>query len=378
MPKTTQEIYDELLRKNRPESAVRNGEGLTPNRETPVYKLPSGAGTIGATTMPKTAQQQANDLLGQINNRPEFSYDPNTDPLWQAMVNQYVHQGQRAMKDTMGQAAGLTGGYGSSYAQAAGQQQYDEYLTRLNGELGTVYDRARAAYDAEGQDLYNRYNLALGAAQDAYNRDRDALADQRYAREYADDQAYREWQMQQAELDRQDSKDKAAQSQAYEMAMTMISTGQTPPAELLSAAGISPEFASSMSSYYARMAAAQQSGGGSSGRSSGGRSGGRSGGGSGGRGGGNNQGADAQAQDAYQKALQALAYSGQTGNINYAIDALNQYADLLTPEMAQDIADRLDRLRANIARHNGKNNEGGRKDRGPVSGGGGVNVNELW
>lgn len=268
MPKTTQEIYDELLRKNRPESAARNGEGLTPNRETPVYKLPSGAGTIGSTTMPKTAQQQANDLLGQINNRPAFSYDPDTDPLWQAMVNQYVHQGQRAMKDTMGQAAGLTGGYGSSYAQAAGQQQYDEYLTRLNGELGTVYDRARAAYDAEGQDLYNRYNLALGAAQDAYNRDRDAMADQRYAREYADDQAYREWQMQQAELDRQDSKDKAAQSQAYEMAMTMISTGQTPPAELLSAAGISPEFASSMSSYYARMAAAQQSGGGSGSTSS--------------------------------------------------------------------------------------------------------------
>ena len=35
------------------------------------------------------------------------------------------------MKDTMGQAAALTGGYGSSYAESSAQQQYDAYLQQL-------------------------------------------------------------------------------------------------------------------------------------------------------------------------------------------------------------------------------------------------------
>jgi len=214
--------------------------------------------------VPKTAQQQAKDLLGQINNRPGFQYDPSTDPLWQNIRSQYVHNGQRAMEDTMGQAAGLTGGYGSTYAQGAGQQAYNEYLLGLNGELATAYDRARTAYDADTADLYNRYNLALGAAQDEYNRGRDALADERYAQEYADDQAYREWQMRQAELDRQDQLNKQSQNMAYEMAMNMISTGQTPSAELLAQAGVSTDYARSMAGYYAQQAALA-AGGGSSG-----------------------------------------------------------------------------------------------------------------
>lgn len=239
--------------------------------------------------VPKTAQQQANDLLGQINNRPGFQYDPSTDPLWQNIRSQYIHNGQRAMEDTMGQAAGLTGGYGSTYAQGAGQQAYNEYLLGLNGELATAYDRARTAYDADTADLYNRYNLALGAAQDEYNRGRDALADERYAQEYADDQAYREWQMRQAELDRQDQLNKQSQNMAYEMAMNMISTGQTPSAELLAQAGVSADYARSMAGYYAQQAALAAGYGGSSGRSSG-SSGGRSSGGGGSRGGGSGSG----------------------------------------------------------------------------------------
>ena len=60
----------------------------------------------------------AQDLAEKLINRPAFSYDPQTDPFYQGAKSQYLRQGSRAMADTMGRAAGLTGGYGSSYAQA--------------------------------------------------------------------------------------------------------------------------------------------------------------------------------------------------------------------------------------------------------------------
>ena len=64
---------------------------------------------------------QISSLIDQISNRQPFQYDVNTDPLYQMYKDQYITNGQRAMQDTMGQAATMTGGYGNSYATAAGQ-----------------------------------------------------------------------------------------------------------------------------------------------------------------------------------------------------------------------------------------------------------------
>ena len=75
--------------------------------------------------------EQIRSLYDQLTSRGPFRYDSATDPLYQQYRQSYVQLGQNAMRDTMGQAAGLTGGYGSSYAQSVGQQQYDAYLRRL-------------------------------------------------------------------------------------------------------------------------------------------------------------------------------------------------------------------------------------------------------
>ena len=61
-----------------------------------------------------------------------------------------VSEGSRAMRDTMGQAAALTGGYGSSYAQSAGQQQYALYLQKLGEAMPELYQAAYERYSAEG------------------------------------------------------------------------------------------------------------------------------------------------------------------------------------------------------------------------------------
>jgi len=95
----------------------------------------------------------------QILSRPDFQYDMYTDPLYHQHRDSYVNQGRMAMADTMGQAAALTGGYGNSQAQVAGQQVYNAQLQELNSLLPQLYQLALEAYDRQGQNLYNRYGV---------------------------------------------------------------------------------------------------------------------------------------------------------------------------------------------------------------------------
>ena len=76
----------------------------------------------------------------------------------------------------MGQAAALTGGYGSSYAQGAGQQAYSRYMQELMALLPEFEDRARSAYQQEGNDLRARYDLLDQREQNAYGRWQDDVS----------------------------------------------------------------------------------------------------------------------------------------------------------------------------------------------------------
>ena len=116
-------------------------------------------------------------LYNEIVNRGKFNYDLLSDPLYQQYREQYVNQGNMAMMDTMGQAAALTGGYGSSYSQAVGQQQYNNYLNQLNQMVPEFYDRAFNYWQAQGQDLYNQYGLVSDMRDTEYGRYRDEVSD---------------------------------------------------------------------------------------------------------------------------------------------------------------------------------------------------------
>lgn len=120
---------------------------------------------------------QLQDLYNQIVNREKFSYDVNSDALYQQYKDQYVQQGKMAMQDTMGQAAALTGGYGSSYAQGVGQQAYQGYLQQLNDRVPELYDRALAQYNQKGQDMLNQYAMLGDMADDEYMKYRDSMSD---------------------------------------------------------------------------------------------------------------------------------------------------------------------------------------------------------
>lgn len=161
-----------------------------------------------------TYDKQLSDLYEKIMNREKFSYDAANDPLYQQYREMYTREGKAAMQDTMGQAAALTGGYGSTYAQSVGQQQYDAYLQKLNEVVPELYSQARQAYNDEGDRMMQQYQMVGDLRSDEYSKYRDALSDwwqgMNYQTDRADsayNQGFNEWSSEyqnryQAERDR--------------------------------------------------------------------------------------------------------------------------------------------------------------------------------
>ena len=145
-------------------------------------------------------QGQIDGAFNAYTNRDPFSYNFNSDALYQQYKDSYIQQGRMAMMDTMGQAAAMTGGYGNSYAQTVGQQAYNQQLNQLNDVIPELYQMAYGRYQDEGTRLYNQYNMLMAREnkdyarwQDTMNnwyRDRDYYTD-RYDTESSND--YNRW-----------------------------------------------------------------------------------------------------------------------------------------------------------------------------------------
>ena len=133
-----------------------------------------------APTYSGSYDQEINDLYKKITNREPFKYDYASDPLYGQYAEKYQQLGRQALKDSMGQTAALTGGYGNSYGSAVGQQQYDAYLQRLNDVLPELYGQAYNQYNAEGDRLKEQYSLAANLRDTEYNQYRDKLGDYQY------------------------------------------------------------------------------------------------------------------------------------------------------------------------------------------------------
>ncbi|MBQ3215373.1 MAG: hypothetical protein IJB11_04555 [Oscillospiraceae bacterium] len=130
-------------------------------------------------------QKELDELTDRILNREKFSYDLNGDAFYNQYKDKFTQQGKLAMMDTMGQAAALTGGYGSSYAQRVGQQTYQGYLQGLNDKVPELYQLALDNYDRQGDALTQQYGLLADLDAKDYSRHRDAVADQQYQQQMA-------------------------------------------------------------------------------------------------------------------------------------------------------------------------------------------------
>jgi hypothetical protein len=115
-------------------------------------------------------QAELDNVMAQIMGKGKFEYDMNGDAMYQQYADIYQNQANLGMQNAMAQAAALTGGYGSSYAQQVGQQAYAQQMQGLN-EIGLdLYDRAYAQDQAERSQLRDQYNMLAAREEQAYNR----------------------------------------------------------------------------------------------------------------------------------------------------------------------------------------------------------------
>lgn len=117
-------------------------------------------------------QGQLDTARNQILN---FKYNPMQDANYQALAKIYGARGNQAAKDTLGEAAALNGGFGTSYAVSAAQQARNQY----NQELAALIpDLEQNAYSR----LQSNYNVLMDADADAYKKYRDNVADYQWGK----------------------------------------------------------------------------------------------------------------------------------------------------------------------------------------------------
>ena len=217
-------------------------------------------------------------LLNEILNRDDFSYDATSDPLYQQYAKMYQREGDRAMKETLAEAAASAGGM-NTYAITAAQQANSYYGSQLNDRIPELYQLAYEMYlndkESKVQDLgilqnmdatqYNRYrdtindwyndkNFAYGAYQDAVtqgnwqtNFDYNSMLDNRnwnndnyWANKewnYNDEWKNKEWDTTQS--DKEYDRNLYDQESAKDEVWKYIQLGITPSAELIAKAGMS-------------------------------------------------------------------------------------------------------------------------------------------
>ena len=127
---------------------------------------------------------QLDSIMQQVTNPEKFKYSFDGDELFKSYADRYTQLGKQASQDAMGQAAALTGGYGNSYAQQAGNQQYQQYLLGLYDKGMDLYDRAYQRYRDDQAALGDQYSMLANADQTDYGRYRDTVGDWENERNY--------------------------------------------------------------------------------------------------------------------------------------------------------------------------------------------------
>ena len=188
---------------------------------------------------------QTQNIIDQFANR-EFSYDINSDKLYQQYVDQYTRMGSQASKDVAGQVAAMTGGYGSSYAAAASSQAYQSYLDQLNDKALDFQQMAYDRYRQEGADMLSQYGMLVDQDSADYSKYRDEVNDYYTDRNFE----YGKYRDEVTDYETGRMNDATLESQGLSKVTNLISMGATPSAEDLKAAGLSQSQYNSMKKTY--------------------------------------------------------------------------------------------------------------------------------
>lgn len=184
----------------------------------------------------ESAPQMVDEYQGLIDkltdkylNRPAFSYDAESDPLYQMYKEQYTAAGKQAMEDTLGSVSARTGGLASSYATSAAQQANNAYMDALAAKIPELQQLAYQMYQNEGATLESQINMLMALQSGDWDRYQAELAqwnaDKNFAyNQYADDRAYN-YQIGRDTISDQRYEDELAYNRGLDSAAVMASAG---------------------------------------------------------------------------------------------------------------------------------------------------------
>lgn len=173
-------LYNETKKVN----ANRPGDYTESQRVTDMYGKMNEFNATKPDKYNSRFTEKIDGILDQIINRKPFEYDMNADPLYQQYKAQYTQQGNQAMRDVMGNAASLTGGYGNSYASTVGSQAYQQYMGQLNDKAMDLYRISYQKYTDEGNSMYDRLGALQSVDDVEYGRYQDDLTQWNRDRDY--------------------------------------------------------------------------------------------------------------------------------------------------------------------------------------------------
>ena len=221
----------------------------------------TGAVSGGTASYTDPYAERLESALSRLESREPFSYDPESDPVFQSYRDTYRREGDRAAKNTLGEAAALTGGQASTAAVAAASQARDYYNSKVGDVVPELYQLAWQMYQSEQNSLLGEIETLAGLSAAAYDRQTDRLA-QDYAiykdeRDFAYNQyqdvldreqtAAQDWYDRTYDYDKlSQSAAQSAEKQAYTRAMAFLNAGVMPTDQMLKAAGIDKETARSL------------------------------------------------------------------------------------------------------------------------------------
>lgn len=132
---------------------------------------------------------------------------------YSALRDQYAANGEMGMNDLLGQVSSRTGGLASSYAASVANQEYNDWMSKLEQAAREMYQQDRSdklnslgvlsdAYDREYGEYGDKLNQWNTDRNFAYQQTQDALANQWKQKEWDYNMSQDEWNKaaQQAEM----------------------------------------------------------------------------------------------------------------------------------------------------------------------------------
>ncbi len=140
--------------------------------ENSARSLANAAGVQSPTDLARNYENQylreISAMVNQLQNREEFSYNPESDPVYLAYRQKYLNEGARASENAMATYAAMTGGYGNSAAVTAGAQAEQYYASQLANTIPQLAQQAYERYLDKYQQDVNHLTLMMNVYDNAY------------------------------------------------------------------------------------------------------------------------------------------------------------------------------------------------------------------